>query len=367
MKRYGNLYDKIHTMENIRLAHKKAKKDKSHYDEVKRIDSNPEYYFKQIHYMLKNKTYILVADDYTMFQKNDKGKVREIYKLSYFPHRIVQHCLLNIMEEIFISDFISQSYASIPKRGIHKALNDLDVALTEDVESTTYCLQMDIRKFYPSVNHKINKKQYRRKIKDKDLLWLIDMLVDSLCLDDDGMKINALLSPIEERKGIAIGSLFSQYDGNFNLSVFDHWIKEDMGVKHCFRYMDDMVILSDSKEYLHGIRRKIESYLSNELKLELKDNHQVYPVDIRGIDFVGYRHFRSHILLRKTTAQELKRKMSRLLTRCESGKEMSYGEWCSVNSYKGWLRWCNGHNLYMKYIEPLEQYCKLYYLNNVKK
>ena len=202
-------------MDNLKLAHKRARKDKSYYEEVKMVDNNEEYHLRKIQDMLKNKTYSVTENDYVMFTKIDKGKEREIYKLDYFPHRIVQHALLIQIENILYKNFIDNTFASIPKRGIHKAFRKLDYDLKNYEEETTYCLQLDVKKFYPNVSHNVLKEQFRRKFKDTGLLWLVDMLIDSL--GDDA--------------GIAIGSLFSQWGGNYNLSPFDHWIKEEKKVK----------------------------------------------------------------------------------------------------------------------------------------
>lgn len=161
--------------------------------------------------------------------------------------------------------------------------------------------------------------------------------------------------------GIAIGSLVSQWLGNFNLTKFDHWLKETVKVKFYYRYCDDLVILHHDKDLLHNLRIEIDTYLSENLKLQVKDNWQVFPSFVRGIDFVGYRHFGSYILLRKSTAKSLKRKMSRILTRCRSGKMLTYNEWCSINSYRGWIMYCDGYNLTETYIKPLIPYTDHYY------
>lgn len=351
MKRYGNIYEKIYDMDNLKIAHQMARKDKLFYNEVKAVDGNIEFYLKQIQNMLKSKTYKVGSNDYTMFEKNDKGKVREIYKLDYFPHRIIQHALLLQIKNIYINNYIDNTFASIPSRGIHLALKKLDKDLRSDINGTQYCLKMDIKKFYPSINHEINKAMYRRKYKDNNLLWLIDMLIDSM----------------EGTHGIAIGSLFSQYDGNFYLSPLDHWLKEDRKVKYLYRYCDDIVILGSNKEGLHTLRREIDVFLKNKLDLELKDNYQIFHVDTRGIDFVGYRHFRKYVLLRKSTSKNLIKKMRKIKKKVEKGFELTYSEWCSINSYKGWMKWANCHNLYNKWIKPLEPYCEQYYKNNIKK
>jgi hypothetical protein len=90
MKRYGNLYQQIYNIENIKLAHKNARKGKLHYSEVIKVDSNPSYYFNKIHNMLKNKTF--KNSYYDIFIKKDNGKDREIYKLPYFPDRNHSSC-----------------------------------------------------------------------------------------------------------------------------------------------------------------------------------------------------------------------------------------------------------------------------------
>lgn len=349
MKRYGNIFEKIVTIENIKLAHEKAKRDKSFYNEVKMVDENPDYYFNQIQDMLINRTYTVTSKDYTMFKKVDKGKEREIFKLDYFPHRVIQHALMNHTQNIFLKTFIDNSFSSVPERGIHLALKRLDNDIKNNSrEDLKYCLKIDVKKFYPNIDQEIAKEQLRWKFKDKDVLWLFDTIIDSM------------------ENGIAIGSLVSQWIGNFYMTKFDHWIKELKGIKFFYRYCDDIVILHHDKNFLHQLKNEIEDYISINLKLKLKENWQVFPTFTRGIDFVGYRHFGDYILLRKSTAKKLKTTMRKLLKRCLKGIEMTYGEWCSINSYKGWLIWCDGHNLTEKYIKPLIPFAEEYYKKHVK-
>ncbi len=345
MKRHGNLFERVYSYENLQLAHQKAKKDKAYYKEVKMVDENEEYYLLQLQNMLIWKTYSVKSSDYTMFKKIDKGKEREIFKLDYFPHRIIQHALMNVVQDVILKSLIDNTFASIPNRGIHLLLKRMDKDIRGNKEETIYCLKMDIRKFYPSINQDILKEMLRKKFKDGDVLWLMDTIIDSM----DG------------ENGIAIGSLFSQWAGNFYLTYLDHWLKEEKNIKYYYRYCDDMVILHEDKEFLHQIRKEIEEYLLTKLELELKNNWQVFPTRVRGIDFVGYRHFGDYILLRKYTSKNMKKKMRKLIKRCRMGCGLSYSEWCGINSYGGWLKWCNGYNLYKKYIKPLEFYTQKYY------
>lgn len=323
-------------MDNLYLAHKNARRGKAHYSEVQMVDSNPDLYLQQIHEALKNKTY--KTSKYEIFTKQDKEKEREIYRLPYFPDRIVHWAIMQVIEPILVNTFIYDTYSSIKRRGIHKGLRRLHKAL-KDEDGTRYCLKFDIEKFYPSINHEILKQIIRKKIKDRDLLWLLDEIVDSV-----GGEI-----------GVPIGNYLSQYFGNLYLTYFDHWLKEIKKVKYYFRYCDDCVILSDSKEFLHQLRRDIEFYLWEHLKLKMKENWQVFPTRIRGIDFLGYRSFGKYTLLRKSTAKTMKKKMRNLAKKDELTKR----DVCSIMSYKGWLRWCNGYNLEQKYITPLLEKCNV--------
>ena len=332
MKRHKDLWDKIINKDNIRLAHKMARKDKSFYSEIKYVDENLDYVINEIYRMLDKKEYIIKPNDYTKFTKWDKTKFRDIYKLDYFPHRIIQWCLLLQTREIFINSFVSQTYASIPNRGIHLALKTLRKYL-KDKENTKYCLKIDIHHFYPSINREVMKKQLRTKFKDKNVLWLMDIIIDSL----------------EEDKGLAIGSLASQYFSNFHLSEFDHWIKEIKKIKYYERYMDDCIFLSSSKEELHQLLKEIKIYLKDNLDLDLKPNYQIFPIDDKGIDFLGYRSFRNYTILRKSTYKNFKKKMLKISKLYKKYGNLTYPQACTINSYIGWLKWCNCDKLILKY------------------
>lgn len=326
MKRYGHLYNKVWDMDNIRKAHKNSRKGKAHYHEVQMVDSNPDFYFKQVQEMLKNKTYS--TSEYTMFIKNDKGKKREIYKLPYFPDRIVHHCIMQIIEPIWMSTFIRDTYASMKNRGIHDGVKRIQKALKTNPEGTKFALQIDIKKYYPSINHDILKKVVRKKIKDPDMLWIIDEIIDS------------------NPEGVPIGNYLSQYFGNLYLSDIDHWIKETLGVRYYFRYCDDLVILGNSKEELHLIRMKLKEKVED-IDLKIKGNWNIYPVN-NGIDFLGYKFFHSHTLLRTALAKRFKSK-ARFIRKNWHRLE-AITNYSTLMSYYGWICYANGWNLFTKTI-----------------
>lgn len=342
------LWDAICSMDNLKAAHKNAKKGKGWYQEVKQVDSDPEYYLGLLQNMLINKTYH--TSEYQTFYKTEGNKKRLIYKLPYFPDRICQWAVLQVIEPILLRNFTADTYSAIPGRGIHLCFYRLQEAMQKDVKGSQYCLKIDAKQYYPSIDHAILKEKYRRLFKDDDLLWLLDEVIDS--------------TPGES--GIPIGNYLSQYSGNFYLSAFDHWIKEVKGVKHYFRYMDDIVILHESKEYLHRLRKEIDEYFHTKLKLTIKENWQVFPTFKRGLDYVGYRSFLEYTLLRKSTCKTFKAKMVAINKKRLNGEELFYSEWCSINSYKGWLKHCDSYRLQEKYMKPLEKYAETFYLQNIK-
>lgn len=313
MKRIGNLYNQIIDPENLRLADLRARKGKLDQLGVQIHLKSEEQNIKRLHEMLRDKTYKTSA--YTTFTVYEP-KQRLVFRLPYFPDRIAHHAIMRVMEPIFVSTFTADSYSCIRGRGIHAAGEALKTAL-KDVSGTKYCLKLDIKKFYPNVDHVILKNLLRRKIKDQDLLWLLDEIIDS-------------------SEGLPIGNYLSQYFANFYLTYFDHWLKEQKQLKYYFRYADDIVILSDNKQYLHLILSEIRQYLSIQLNLQVKKNYQVFPVASRSIDFVGYRFYHTHTLLRKSIKQSFARMLFKRKNKA------------SIASYSGWAKHCNSKNLLKK-------------------
>lgn len=149
-------------------------------------------------------------------------------------------------------------------------------------------------------------------------------------------------------------------DFDFKTAPLPHQIE-------AFNYgMDDMVIFGSSKEELHKLKRELDEFMAVNLKQVLKHNWQVFPTKVRGVDFVGYRFFGEYTLLRKSTCKTFKRRMLSISSKRENNVSPTYSEWCSFNSYVGWLQHCDSFRLYQKYVEPNVEYMHNYYLKEVK-
>jgi len=317
MKRKGNLYEQMCSIDNILLADATARRGKSKQSGVINFDKNYDQNIADLYRELITKTYR--TSPYRTRIINE-GKERKISILPY-RDRIIQHDAMIVLEPIFVSTFTADTYSCIKGKGVHAASRALKKAL-KDVEGTTYCLKLDITKFYPSVDHDILKSLLRKKIKDNEMLQLLDDIIDSA-------------------PGLPIGNYLSQYFANFYLTYFDHWLKEQKKVQYYFRYADDIVILHSDKEYLHRALIGITKYLAQRLKLNVKPNWQIFPVKSRGIDFGGYVHFHTHVLLRKSIKKAFARKVAKGINKL------------SLASYTGWAKHCNSKNL-LKKLSPHE-------------
>ena len=294
----------------------------------------------------------------------DRGKQRILYKLPYYPDRIIQWAIMLKIEKYFQRVFTNFTCASLPNRGIHQASEMLGDYLYKHQDEELYCLKIDVKKFYPNINRKILKKLLRRLFKDKDLLLELDNIIDSFN-NNDLYKLNLTEEEkaiyCQEGKGVPVGSYLSQYLANFYLAYFDHWLIEECKCECVIRYMDDIVIISKSKEFLHNLLCAIKLYLKYELDLEIKETYSIYPVS-QGIDFVGFRHFSTYKLLRNSSYKRFKKNFM-IITKKD---ELTDKDWCSIVSECGLLTWCNSYNLYKKYIFPLTGKIGSYYWFNKK-
>lgn len=319
MKRIGNIYEQICSIHNLELADELASRGKSKQYGVIHHRQNRDMNLLNLQNQLLDKTF--QTSPYDIF-KVYEPKERIVYRLPYYPDRIVHHAIMNVVKPIWTSTFTADTYSCIEGRGIHKASSKLSKALKNKAQ-TAYCLKIDIVKFYPSVNHDILKTIIRRKIKDADFLHLVDGIIDSA-------------------PGLPIGNYLSQYLANLYLTYFDHWVKEEMRVKHYFRYADDMVFLAPTKAELHLLLARIREYLLTRLGLAIKGTYQVFKVADRGIDVLGYVHYHNHKLLRKSIKQRFARMLAKRPNRA------------SIAAYNGWVKHCNGRHLIKKFNDQFQ-------------
>ena len=321
MKRVGGLWEKICDPGNIREAHYQARKGKSHYTEVKWVNANEDMAIEQIRHALVSKTF--TTSPYQVEDRFDGRKMRTIHKLPYYPDRIVQHALVQVCEPIWKASFIRDTFQSITGRGTHDARKRVKKAIRDYPEA--YALKFDIHKYYPSVTNEILKVKIRRKIKCPDTLWLLDDIIDSC-------------------KGLPIGNYTSQYLGNLYLSDFDWRVKQTIKPLAYFRYCDDLVLMAKDSATAHDYKNEAFAILEKEYGLRVKKDWQVFPIQKRGLDFVGFVFRPESIQLRKNIARGVINKAKEIATK--SHLISLYQVVNGAGSYWGWCKHGGGKGLW---------------------
>lgn len=321
MKRKGNLWDKIVSKENIELAYAKAKRHKAWQRKVIAIEKQKEKLLAELRDSLITGTYHTA--EYRI-KTIYEPKKREIYILPFYPDRIVHHAIMNVLEPIWDSYLISDTYACRKGKGQHSG----STRCMEFVRKNKFCLKCDISKFYPSIPHAELKILIRRKIKCKKTLVLLDEIIDS----------------VDTLTNVPIGNYLSQWFGNLYMHPLDNFIKQDNHIKCYIRYCDDFLLFSNNKDELKMMAKKIEDFVVNNLKLKLSKCN-LLPTS-QGIDFLGYRHFpQGYILIRKTTVRRMRRNLKKLDYAIDTNKISKLRAASKIGSIYGWLKWANTYNL----------------------
>ncbi len=330
MKTYNDLYSKIYSFENIHIAYLKARKNKRYHQEVLKFSVNLEENLINIQEELIHKTYR--TSEYRHFIVYEP-KERLISALP-FKDRVVQHAICNIIEPIFEKSFIYDSHACRKGFGVLSGVLRTTKFLRTVSQNSekVYCLKGDISKYFPSIDHEVLKKLIRKRIKCKDTLNLIYEIIDKsgdIC-------------------GMPIGNLTSQLFANIYLNELDHYVKNVLRVKYYIRYMDDFIILSNDKKQLNQILNNIRFFLQTKLKLKLNRKTQVFLVRQRPIDFLGYKIWSTHRLLRKCNIKRTKRKFKKFQKlykeRIITLKDINP----SVMSWLGHVKWADSYRLRVK-------------------
>lgn len=316
MKRYGYLIEQVVDESNLQEAFRMVMRGKKRTRTVRLFKKNRDAILADLAEEIRSGRY--APSGFREFEVVENGKVREIQSLP-FKDRIALHAIMSVLGKTLGGMLIRDTYASLPNRGIHDGLNRIRKAL-KDRPNTRYCLKLDIKKFYHSIDQDVLIERLRRKIKDETMMQTLVRIIRSY------------------GPGLAIGYHSSQLLGNFYLCLLDHYMKCDLRVKYYFRYCDDIVILGPDKDYLHDVFSKLRELVEGRLHLAIKQNWQIFPVEARGIDFLGYVIRHDYVLVRK----HIKKRVARRLHKVKSRKR----RYVVLASFWGWVKHCNGRHLF---------------------
>lgn len=315
----NELYSRICSVENLALAFQKARKHKTTKLDVMEFESDLANNLSLLRTELLLHSY--KPKTLATFVIHDP-KTRKISK-SAFRDRVVHHALCNIIEPLFEKSFIYDSYANRIGKGTLKAIHRLEYfsrKVTRNYTQRAYALKADIYHYFDQVNQGLLLSIIQRKIKCPETIWLIKRILANYST--------------AELRGMPLGNLTSQFFANIYLNELDMFVKYRLGVKYYLRYVDDFVILHESKEMLEKYQLEMQQFLQSKLALQLHPQKtRVIPIS-SGISFLGMRIFFHHWLLQRKNILSFERKWN-TLQRNYSLNETSYD-----NLYDFLEGWC---------------------------
>lgn len=333
MKTYKHLYEKI-DKEAVLLAIREASRGgkKKRRKDAQEALKNPDAYAD------------FILSELPHF-KNDKHTPKEIYDgisrkkrtiiVPTFREQVVHHLIVDVLKPFFLQGIYEHAYGSIPKRGAHDAKKAIQRWITKDLGSCRYVLKMDIKKYFENIRHDVLKEKLSRQILDKDILRILFEIIDATY------------------SGLPLGFYTSQWLSMWYLMGFDHFIKENCRATHYVRYMDDLVVFDDNKGNLHIIKHRAEEYLDC-LGLELNQKTQIFPLESRNLDFMGFRFYHFKITLRRGIYYKMLRKVRKI----SKEDKPTIFEVRQMLSYLGWIKACDVYKVYETYIKPFIDFGK---------
>lgn len=343
------LFDKLIDLSNLILAVENAAKHKLKRAKVRKALAHKEQIaYRLQHLLLTGK--LSLPKHYGIFINDGiERKSRIIVKPHFTYELVLQWAVIQVLKPILMKGMYKWSCGSIACRGGVYGKRYLQKYIKENPKKIKYVLKGDIYHFFQSVDVERLKDIFRRKIRDKKMLAIIDLILDCNMVEVNGEMVDI---------GLPIGFYTSQYFANFYLQGLDHYIKEQLHIKCYVRYVDDFVILGNNKKDLHKIRIAISEYL-NGIGLKLKGNYQVFRFDYidkktgqrkgRFIDFMGFRFYRDKVTIRwKTFIKAMRkfRKVSKL-------KIIDIHSARQVLCYMGNFKHTNSYTIYNEKVKPL--------------
>ena len=284
-KRIGYLFERVRDLDNIKTAIRRAAKRKSKRRSVQRILEDVDGYALKIQKMLDDETFI--PSPYTIRGINDGivRKKRVIAVPRFYPDQCIHHAYIQVFSEVVMHGAYPHSCGCVPGKGTDGAKKAIEKWIRTDPKGTSKVLKLDIKKCYPTMSHEKLREKLQKRIKDQKFLRLSYRLIASF---QQPMATGGEMLPESIAVGLPVGLYTSPWFCNFFFQDLDHKIAEESGVKHYTRYVDDMVLFDNSKRRLHSALRMIEEE-AGKLLMKVKENWQVFHLNIRPLDFLGFK------------------------------------------------------------------------------
>jgi RNA-directed DNA polymerase len=315
-KLYRHLWHEITSFANLLLAFRKAARGKRSRAGAASFEFKLEENLVTLRWELLDGTY--QPSGYTSFVVHDPK--RRLISAAPFRDRVVHHALMNVTAPLFERSFIDDSFANRVGKGTHRALD----RCTTYLRRYRYLLPLDVRQFFPSIDHAILVANLERTLGDAKTLALCRQILASGAgvLNEEydmvyfgGDDLFAANRP----RGLPIGNLTSQFWANVYLNPFDHFVKRQLRVPGYIRYVDDMLLFGDSKVELQAVRQAAIEYLAG-LRLTVHENSAQVRPSATGIPFLGFQLFPDHRRLKRRKGVQAVRRFRGLVRQHRAGQ-----------------------------------------------
>ena len=277
-KRTGYIITEDNVTEELcKAAIKSAARKKTKRYSVRRVLKNLDCYAKKLRRLILDGTY--EPSPYKECHIIDRGskKHRVLHKPKFFPDQCIHHAVIRLIKPKLKSRLDTYAISGITGKGTSYGYKAIRRWLSKDARHTKYCLKCDVRHCYENIKPEVIMKIFQKFIKDKKYLALMKKLAYS-------------------HTSLPLGNYTSSWIENLVLLELDKICHANSA--HYLRYVDDFILLGPNKKKLRNMLLKISLCLA-EQGLWLKKNYQIFPVDKRGIDMLGFRFYHTHTLLRK--------------------------------------------------------------------
>lgn len=309
------MFETLASWENLLFAYRAASRGKRRHPNVAAFEHRLEDELAALRRGLIERSYR--PGGYTSFYIHEPK--RRLISAAPFRDRVIHHALVQMIEPIFERSFVFDSYANRIGKGTHRALDRCQHLARHH----RYVLQLDLRQFFPSIDHSVLRGLLALKVHDEGVLWLIDQILASGAgvLDNDYDMVyfpGDDLFAINRPRGLPIGNLTSQFWANVLLNPVDHFILRELRCSGYVRYVDDLLLFGESKSALWDAKPAVEERLA---RLRLTSHSGAHPRPVReGIPFLGFVVWPDRRRLKQRNGMRFRRRLRGLAHALEAGE-----------------------------------------------
>lgn len=352
MKSYNGLFDAMLEIDEIEVSIDEAAKRKTNRRLVKKILSEKHERAIEIRNMLLNDEWHPKRHEVIYIQEGAHRKQRNIIKPTWYPEQIIHHMMARQIARIYgprVYPYVAGTVKAPNQKKGRGALFCMRVMRrwrNEYGKKRFYVAELDITKFFDSIDTGILKQKLRKRIRDRRFMNLLEQIIDTA------------------GPGIPKGYYLSPWLAQAYLMDIDNYIQQTLKPDHYMRFVDNFFLLHRNKKELHRMVEQLTEYIGHD-GLQFNGSMQVYRFEKpdaenrihgRAIDCLGFVIHHNRVTLRKRTLKRIRAKARRI----DRNGHCTVHDASAMLSYKGWLSQTDTYNYFKRHIHPYIsfRYCR---------